>query len=432
MSKSSSPPRIYITPFLPVDVVLSSRWCLQYGDGWNGDASLSFVNVDTKEVLYAGLALPNGREVSFSLCDLLGCGCYTGQATAGSYPVENSWDVTTADATTIIAQATGDVASTFCLVDDCLSCGAGSYSNSDGTAWELCPKGRYNDDAGTSSACFMCGGGKYNGNSGGTSVSDCLDCGLGKFSTARSDSCTDCGPGTYGPNANNSECTECGGGKYNGNSGATSASDCLDCGLGKFSTARSDSCTDCGPGTFAAFGGMPSCSFCKANSYSTNTGSRSEEDCVNCSLGEYGDSTLGKCLACSSASGNPCIIALTQDLNAAYDLAARNDTIVITTGTTFVGGDGSCISISGKSSLICITKKIEVKCSDNDEKCTLSGLNERRIMHVGISESQTLSGVTLEGLYFVFGMVSRNPMKLHDCLTLKIQNQSKLTPLASL
>ena len=350
------------------EVCFSANLQDSLGDGWNGGASLSFVNVDTKEVRCAGLTLQHGFDLSFSLCDLGKCGCYTGQATAGSYPEENSWDVTNADET-IVAQATGGGASTFCL-NDCLSCDAGSYSNSDGTVCELCPKGRYNDAAGFSSACIMCGGGKYNEVSGATSANDCADCGLGRFSAATTaetrNSCTDCGPGTYGPNANNSECITCGGGKYNGKSGATSASDCLDFGLSKFSAAMTAET--------------------RKNRWLVTT------------------------------------TVLTENLLTAYNSAAVGDTIYLTPSATAYTGE-SCTGTAdgGRATSLCMKKAVNIACAVGTASgsCTFDGLNTgsngRRVV---IVETGTTTTTTFQQITFKRGYAVRRSRSYFGRLSL--------------
>ena len=332
-----------------------------YDAGWSG-AILSFgayTSINTGETIYSGFTILSGYQASYSVCKF-GCGCYLGAATLGNLPecTEcNSWDVKTADGT-IVAQAMSNGVDKFCF-GDCLVCDAGNYSNVEGTACIPCPVGRYNDAA-------------------------------GQFASWT--------------------CTKCGVGKYNEHAGSALASDCLDCELGAYSAVWGAAiCSKCERGSFTDAPAMTSCSWCAADSYS---GSISEEDCVGCAVGEYGDSAQGKCLSCSAASGNQCIIALTKDLDEAYERSLAKDTILLTPGSKYTGSEDGCtynyqLRTTG-SAAICVLKVVVIKCSDTEQKCELTLVTtvskSRGIMFVNAGENaNTGKGVTLEGLSFSNG-----------------------------
>ena len=77
---------------------------------------------------------------------------------------------------------------------------------------ELCPRGKYGEDSGSSS-CTSCPKGTHNPMQGSKTLDDCMSCPAG----------------TYSSTTAASRCTECAIGKYSKTVGAQAASTCLTC-----------------------------------------------------------------------------------------------------------------------------------------------------------------------------------------------------------
>ena len=233
-------------------------WCStvnlldSFGDGWTGDAVLFFTSVDTGYVLLPGLKLPEGSSSAEPLC--FGCGCYIGQATAGDYPDEMSWNVQDSSGATLASAKKTKQSKSFCPMSmSCFSCPVGSLSNSAGTACEPCPAGKYNDVEGLNLACAACGAGKYNADAGSTSDSACVACATGSYGppgSSSASSCELCEAGKYGDVEPVEVCTDCSAGKYNADAGSTSDAACVACATGYYSASSgASSASSCVPGS---------------------------------------------------------------------------------------------------------------------------------------------------------------------------------------
>ena len=124
-----------------------------FGDGWNG-GELSFKNSGTGVVMHDGLTVSalDASKAEDIIC--FGCGCFTGQASAGDYPGEYSWQVSDTNGE-VLARAIGTSADTMCVITEvCPSCGRGSGIQPSGICG-VCPRGYYSDvdDIAFCSAC---------------------------------------------------------------------------------------------------------------------------------------------------------------------------------------------------------------------------------------------------------------------------------------
>lgn len=98
-----------------------------------------------------------------------------------------------------------------------------------------CEAGKYSQGGVT--VCTNCNAGKYSTTQGGTSINSCLACPIGSFSNnPGSTTCTGCGAGFYGVS----------------DSQTSSSNNCIACEMGKFSSLDiTGSCQDCGAGVYA-------------------------------------------------------------------------------------------------------------------------------------------------------------------------------------
>ena len=136
---------------------------------------------------------------------------------------------------------------------------AGANSGHQGSTIDPVSDG-YCDDGGPGTEYSLCDRG-----------TDCIDCGLGKFSAAGSDAlgdCLDCALGRYSATTPIAEagCIECIAGKYIDVTGSDEASDCIDCAVGKYvDVAGSDDasdCIDCVAGTYIDVAGSDEVTDC--------------------------------------------------------------------------------------------------------------------------------------------------------------------------
>ena len=166
-----------------------------YGDGWN-DASLTFTSATTGApvLLPSELAVAEEKkEYRTDVC--FDCGCYFGQATAGSYPEENSWNLRDSAGAILASAEEADRSRTFCTVSSSScptypECSKGRGLNRDLTACEPCSAGQFSSLSGARvDSCSPCGAGKYNNDVEATA---CNSCGEGYTSHAGSTSSEDC------------------------------------------------------------------------------------------------------------------------------------------------------------------------------------------------------------------------------------------------
>ena len=169
--------------------------------------------------------------------------------------------------------------------DICVSCSAGTYKTSTGSA-----------------ACTFCPSGKYSAAVGQTSETTCSACQANSNSPAGSDAATDCACNAGFTGTNGGTCAICVAGKYKGGIGNLA---CLDCGVGKYSTATGQTaestCIYCLAGKYSgavAQTAESSCLVCPSNSHAP-AGSGSASNCV-CNAG-FAGSTGGTCGVCAAA-----------------------------------------------------------------------------------------------------------------------------------
>ncbi len=247
----------------------------------------------------------------------------------------------------------------------CTDCAAGSYALWSKTSYcTYCDSGTYSGTLGLATKCTFCPSGKSHSNQSATSVSQCVDCVAGKYSSqqeswlswfsrrrsfcascpagksspagsdASSDcqncqagkssdagsTCVDCAAGKYSSSTGASYCSNCAGGKTSP-AGSDASSDCTDCPVAKFSywgetctncnhgktsPARSDAwsdCTNCAAGKYSPGAGQD-CTNCAAGKYSVTAGATSEASCTACVAGKYsttaGASSEASCTDCSA------------------------------------------------------------------------------------------------------------------------------------
>ena len=168
--------------------------------------------------------------------------------------------------------------------DICVSCSAGTYKTSTGSA-----------------ACTFCPSGKYSAAVGQTSETTCSACQANSNSPAGSDAATDCACNAGFTGTNGGTCAICVAGKYKGGTGNLA---CLDCGVGKYSTATGQTaestCIYCPTGKYSgavAQTAESSCLVCPSNSHAP-VGSGSASNCV-CNAG-FAGSTGGTCGVCAA------------------------------------------------------------------------------------------------------------------------------------
>lgn len=173
------------------------------------------------------------------------------------------------------------------VLDDCIDCKMGMYSNNSTNLCKPCQKGTYGNKS-KMSICDTCPAGTYNDIESSTSFSSCLACPAGAYCLAGCNSSSGSGACTAGSfstagGGTNSSCSACPGGRYC-LAGCSSSSGSGVCGAGSFSTL--------GSGTTAK------CSTCPAGTYNENIGSAASSACLLCPAGAY-------CLAgCNSSAGS--------------------------------------------------------------------------------------------------------------------------------
>ena len=169
-STTANEPKEYVVEMnrqLAESVCYTANLLDSYGNGWDGGATLSFTSVGSGAVAVSGLTCATGSSYSTSVCFV--CGCFFGQATAGSFPNQNTWNVKDSAGGTLTSAAGASKSSNFCIAPNtCPTCAVGSGMNNAGTACELCPGGRFNNAAGISAVCTECGYGKYTSKAGST------------------------------------------------------------------------------------------------------------------------------------------------------------------------------------------------------------------------------------------------------------------------
>ena len=157
-----------------------------------------------------------------------------------------------------------------------------------------CPDGQSSSGGGSGvTSCYPCPAGKYESRDSVSQRQDCLVCPAGTYSASSGwqDGCNSCKPGKYGPSSLEglSACLDCPAGTQQPNNHATSLSDCVECASGKYSTVPIG-CTDCSAGKYATSTGQTECDLCD---YGTYTNAIAQTICALCSTGKHQDG-LGK------------------------------------------------------------------------------------------------------------------------------------------
>ncbi|GMH88338.1 hypothetical protein TrST_g13960 [Triparma strigata] len=237
------------------------------------------------------------------------------------------------------------------------SCNAGQYAS--GSSCLDCPVGKFSSAG--SEQCTVCASGKY---SASQASSSCYSCPAGKYlsdaamSSSEHDSpndCSVCGGGKYSSVGSNA-CTNCAAGKYNSGD-STSASlhdssvDCASCVRGKASSPGSSSCTICDAGKYSSIEAASSCTSCPRGKSLSDAGSTvsahdSSSDCIICSSGKYSSSSgSSSCISCSDGK----YISDDSTSTASHDSSA--DCSSCAEGKSSSSGASSCsICAAGKYS----------------------------------------------------------------------------------
>ena len=232
--------------------------------------------------------------------------------------------------------------------DTCDICVSGSYTNkvgsigcklcdyghstdsSESEKCKLCDKGRYANLLGSTSCfeclpgyyselngvkfCNECEEGKYNSNTGSITATDCVECQLGKYSLLGSKDCDTCTLGKY--TKNKKICINCPKGKYNNILGIVGVGNCKNCVKGRYSNisgSNSDiNCKICEPGKYSLTFGSTSkitCIDCEAGKFRSQSMSAGEE-CAVCENGKYSYHAATTCLSCDKGKYNNGIDAI--------------------------------------------------------------------------------------------------------------------------
>ena len=186
--------------------------------------------------------------------------------------------------------------------EECKACPLGQYQDESShisTSCKQCEVGKYDvrtylheDD---STSCTSCIAGKYQNQTGQTT---CIECERGKYQTQTGQaSCDFCERGKYAYGYGNTGCTNCTAGSYGNTEGIYQSSRCTgDCGTGEYSTAGSESCTQCPNGK--ASGHL------YESRYLTRDKSTRATKCIWCKGQHYLDN--GRCRACPAGKHRPC------------------------------------------------------------------------------------------------------------------------------
>ena len=165
-------------------------------------------------------------------------------------------------------------------VSDCISCGVGRYTSSTSqTACRSCEVGKYTPSPWQ--ACISCAVGKY---ASSTAQSSCFICSSAKYvSLTGQSSCAACATGKFGSSVTDvglhdeeSDCISCAVGKY---TSSTAQLSCRSCEVGKYaSSTASTSCQSCGVGYYQRSKASASCQRCGVGFYQPSTAQ------TNCSV----------------------------------------------------------------------------------------------------------------------------------------------------
>ena len=170
----------------------------------------------------------------------------------------------------------------------CQACEAGKSSNLTGqpvqAACQSCLPGQFAKASGQA-RCTLCKPGEYRGSSD-VSTTSCLACPEGRYQTERGQSaCLMCAKGEVQNQTNETSCEQC---KPNFFANETGMSACHRCPIGQLAGPGSQSCSNCGAGTFGLRFGE--CNDCTAGRYRVNHKDPDKNNpkiCDKCPKGYY-------------------------------------------------------------------------------------------------------------------------------------------------
>ncbi|XP_057703486.1 signal peptide, CUB and EGF-like domain-containing protein 2 isoform X4 [Corythoichthys intestinalis] len=180
----------------------------------------------------------------------------------------------------------------------CVSCGVGTYYDSDQGRCATCPAGTYQDEEGQMS-CEVCPapeGRDVAKVAGARNVSECGgQCPPGHYSHDGFTPCQPCPLGSYQPEVGRTTCFPCGGNLVTKRNGAVTFQECetkVQCSPGHYYNTTTHRCIRCPTGTFQVEFGQNYCTACPGNTSTDFDGSTSIMQCKNRQCGgELGDYT---------------------------------------------------------------------------------------------------------------------------------------------
>ncbi|XP_078800577.1 signal peptide, CUB and EGF-like domain-containing protein 2 isoform X3 [Oryzias latipes] len=180
----------------------------------------------------------------------------------------------------------------------CVSCGAGTYYDSDQRRCILCQAGTFQDEEGQMS-CEQCPapeGREASGVVGARNLSECGgQCSPGQYSHDGFTPCLLCPLGTYQPEVGRTSCFSCGGNLVTKHSGAVTFQECetkVQCSPGHYYNTSTHRCIRCPVGTYQVEFGQNYCSTCPGNTTTDFDGSTNIMQCKNRQCGgELGEFT---------------------------------------------------------------------------------------------------------------------------------------------
>jgi len=207
----------------------------------------------------------------------------------------------------------------------CTDCEAGKYGKTQGAqSCAECAMGKYSSGTGATT-CTLCDRGKYNEDVGSSAISDCVNCGAGRYSSM--DGAT-----------SRNFCNLCPEGKARSTVGAVSESNCLSCAIGKYNRKTGAlACEDCAAGTYASQEETFECDVCQYGKKSDHVGATNADTCVDCEQGKYsGRKGATECKVCET----PLVIKFNASQCVEEDFAYDDNTSQDGGGNGGDGGDG--------------------------------------------------------------------------------------------
>ena len=158
----------------------------------------------------------------------------------------------------------------------CASCGPGTISAAEGAvACEACPAERYQ----LGNDCQACPQGKHTP-AGQTGATECVGCPPNTWSDPSSQGCQLCPAWSSSPGGTGPGGCACADGLYLYQAGEKLS--CMQCERGKYSASGTGGCVPCPVGTYGDRPAAGVCPLCPAGSYGTGSGLTSAAQCVQC------------------------------------------------------------------------------------------------------------------------------------------------------